>query len=307
MSNWLPLGIGQSNTSVFGEGKPIPKTPDVLHTYYYNVSPGYFRTMQTRLIAGRDFDQHDTADSTRVAVVNETFARRMFPGENALGKRFNTGGDSPMVQIVGIAQDGKYQSLNDNGELALFWPRSQRYDSTMTVVVRSSLPEEGVLKRVEQIVNSLDPTLPFFQADTLEDHMSLPLLPARIAAAMLGAFGVLAVMLAATGVYGMLAYAISRRSREIGIRVAVGATKGNILTLVLRRATLIVGIASIAGVALAVGLGGFFTPILYGVSPRDPATYALALGLMAAIGLIACLVPARRALRIDPAVALRDE
>jgi ABC-type antimicrobial peptide transport system permease subunit len=137
--------------------------------------------------------------------------------------------------------------------------------------------------------------------------MSLPLMPARIAATMLGAFGLLAIVLATTGVYGMLAYAVSQRTREIGIRVAIGARRSNIIQLVLRRAAVIVMTASLVGAALALTLGRFFTPILYGVSPKDPATYALALALMGAIGAIACYVPTRRALRIDPAVALRDE
>lgn len=308
MSNWLPLGLAQSNTGVYGEGQPVPKVSATPGAYDYNVSPGYFHTMQTRLIAGRDFNQHDVAGSTRVAIVNEAFARRLFPGENALGKRFRQRAEgAPWIQIVGIAQDGKYQSLNDTSELALFCPRTQRYDSTMTVVARSFLPAEHVVKSIEQTINGLDPTLPFFQADTLEDHMSLPLMPARIAAAMLGAFGVLAVMLAATGVYGMLAYAVSRRSREIGIRVAIGASRADVLSLVLRRAVLIVTGASAVGALLTLALGRFFSPVLYGISPKDPATYALALSLMAAIGLVACYVPARRALRIDPAAALRDE
>jgi predicted permease len=308
MCNWLPLGLSQSNTSVYGEGQPVPKVSDAARAFYYSVSPGYFHTLQTRLIAGRDFDQHDVTGSTRVAIVNEAFVRRVFPGENGLGKRFRQGPkDAPWIQIVGIAQDGKYQSLNDTSELALFWPRAQRYDSAMTVVARSSLPPEDALKRIQQTINVLDSTLPFFQADSLEDHMSLPLLPARIGAAMLGAFGVLAIVLAATGVYGMLAYAVSRRSREIGIRVAIGASSAQILSLVLRRAVLMVSVASAAGALLTLALGRFFSPVLYGISPRDPATYALALSLMAAVGVVACYVPARRALRIDPAVALRDE
>ncbi|HTS47614.1 MAG TPA: ABC transporter permease [Bryobacteraceae bacterium] len=306
--NNLPLGLAQSNNTVYAEGKPIPKFYDAPLAHYYVVGPGYFRTMQTRLISGRDIDRHDTADSTRVAVVNEAFAKRLFPGENALGKRFRTNPErTEWTQIVGIAQDGKYQSLNDVSDPAYFAARSQRYDSTIAIVARSSQPPDQLVRRIQQVVTTLDPTLPFFQADSLEDHMRLPLMPARIAATMLGAFGVLAIVLAATGVYGMLAYAISRRTREIGIRVAIGARRGNIVQLVLRRAALIVLSASVAGAALAVTLGRFFTPILYGVSPKDPATYALALALMAVIALIACLVPTRRALRIDPAIALRDE
>jgi predicted permease len=308
LSNWLPLGIGQSNTTVYAEGKPVTTVNQAPHAYYYNITPGYFRTMQTRLVAGRDFDERDRAESTPVAIVNQALAHRLFPDENALGKRLRRGPtSSKWIQIVGIAQDGKYQSLNDESEPAIFWPRSQDYSSFTTIVARSALPAEDVVRTLQQIVLSLDPTLPFFQAGSLEEHLNLPLMPARIAAIMLGAFGVLAVILAATGVYGMLAYAISRRTREIGIRVAIGASKANVLALVLRRALVIVGAASVVGVALALSVGRFFAPVLYGVNPRDPATYLLPLALMAAIGLIACYIPARRALGIEAAVALREE
>jgi predicted permease len=309
LGNHLPLGLDSSNSTVYAEGKPIPKFFDATLAHRFVVGPGYFRTMQTRIDSGRDFDLHDGADTTRVAVVNEAFAKRLFPGENALGKRFRTNpADTNWVQIVGIAQDGKYVSLNDTSDPAYFDPRAQIFNSTFTVVARSPLPPDTVIRQIQQIVNDLDPAVPFFQADSLEDHMSLALLPARIAATMLGAFGLLAIILASTGVYGMLAYAISRRTREIGIRVAIGAQRGNILRLVLRRAVLVVTSASLVGAGLALAVARFFKPIVYGgVSPRDPATYALALALMATIGVIASFVPTRRALGIDPAVALRDE
>jgi len=293
---------------VYAEGKAVPAVNQAPHAYFYNITPGYFRTMQTRLVAGRDFDDRDRPGSTHVAVVNQALAHRLFPNENALGKRFHQGpNSSDWTQIVGIVQDGKYQSLNDESEPALFWPRAQRYSSFTTIVARSTLPAEDLVRRLQQTVLSLDPTLPFFQAGSLEEHLNLPLMPARIAAIMLGAFGVLAVILAATGVYGMLAYAISRRTREIGIRVAIGASKANVLSLVLRRALLIIGCASAMGIALALAVGKFFAPVLYGISPKDPETYVLALALMAAIGLIACYVPARRALWIEASVALREE
>ena len=306
LSNYLPLGIGQSNTSVYPEGKEVTPANRIPGCFYYNVTPGYFRTMGTRLVAGRDFDERDRAGATPVAIVNQALAHKLFPGQDALGRRLRHGG-GPLVQIVGIVQDGKYESLRDQSEPAIFWPRAQRYDAFMTVVARSPMPPADVIRRIQQTVASLDSTLPFFQADSLEDHLSVPLLPARIAAAMLGGFGVLAVILAGTGVYGMLAYAISRRTREIGIRVAIGATKAHVLSLVLRRALTIVAAASVLGAGLALAAGRFFGPILYGVSPKDPATYALALALMATIGLIACYVPARRALRIEASVALREE
>ena len=169
------------------------------------------------------------------------------------------------------------------------------------------MPEADVLRRVEQAIASIDPEMPFFQASSLNDNLSLPLFPARIAAIMLGGFGALAVILAATGLYGLLAYAISRRTREIGIRVAIGASRSNVLSLVLRRALVIVVVASLLGATLALAAGRLFSPILYGVSPRDPATYIASLALMAIVALLAAYVPARRALTIEAAVALRDE
>jgi predicted permease len=307
LSNSLPLSISQSTTVVFAEGKPVPAPSDAASAKFYSVSPGYFRTMQTRLIAGREFDRRDSADATPVVIVNQALARRLFPNEDPLGKRVSQGSNGPWKQIVAIVQDGKYQSLNDESQPAMFWPRAQRYDSAMTIVARSSAPPADVLRRIQQAVYALDPTLPFFQAGSLEDHLNLPLLPARIAAIMLGGFGVLAVILAATGLYGMLAYSVSKRTREIGIRVAIGANRGHVLSLVLRRAMLIVVSASVLGALLALALGRYFSPVLYGVSPRDPATYALSLLLMAAIGGFACLIPARRALQIEAMVALRED
>jgi predicted permease len=307
LSNWLPLGLSQSTTVTYAEGKPAPAPSKAPSAFYYNVAPGYFRTMQTRLIAGRDFDERDRPGAAPVAIVNQALARKLFPNEDALGKRFSQGPRGPWTEIVGIAEGGKYQSLNDNSARAIFWPRAQRYDSAMTIVARSSMPAADVLRRIQQTVLSLDPTLPFFQADSLEEHLSLPLLPARIAATMLGGFGALAAILAATGIYGMLAYTISRRTREIGIRVAIGATKASVLALVLRRAAVIIGSASALGAMLALAVGPYFAPVLYGVSPKDPVTYACALALMAVIGLGACYVPARRALGIEASVALREE
>jgi predicted permease len=308
LASHLPLSLDQSNNTVYAEGKPIPKFFDATLAHHFVVGPDYFRTMQTRMLRGREFDTHDTPGSTRVAVVNEAFAKKLFPGEEALGKRFRTNPTrTDWIQIVGIAQDGRYVSLNDSHDPAYFDARAQMSVGEVTVVARSSLPPDDVIRRIQHIVTDLDPALPFFQTGSLEEYMSLPLMPARIAATMLGAFGLLAVLLAATGVYGMLAYAISRRTREIGIRVAIGAQRANILRLVLRRATFIVAGASIVGAGLALALGRFYTPILYGVSPKDPMTYLLALALMGAIGLTASYVPTRRALGIDPAVSLRDE
>jgi predicted permease len=308
LANSLPLGLDQSSTSMFAEGKPTPTPSETPSANYYMVDPGYFRTMQTRFLAGRDFDLHDRAGARPVAIVNLAFANRLFPHENALGKRFRQGRDEgEWKEIVGIVEDGKYVSLNDGPNPVIFWPILQRYNSTTTVVARSSLPAWQVVGLIEKAVHGLDPTLPFYQGGSLDDHLRLPLFPARLAASMLGAFGVLAIVLAATGVYGVMAYAVSRRKREIGIRMAIGATSGQVMRLVLRRAAILLSIGTLVGALAALVIGNLFSPILYGVSPRDPATFALAALLMACVALAAGWLPARRAMSVQPASALRDE
>ena len=204
-------------------------------------------------------------------------------------------------------EDGKYVSLSDGPKLALFWPASQHFNANTTVVARSSLPSEQVVRMIQQAVHDLDPTLPFYQAGSLDDHLGLPLLPARLAASMLGAFGVLAIVLAATGVYGVMAYAVSRRKREIGIRIAIGASRPQVMRLVLVRTFVLLAVGTVLGTLVALAIGGQFSPILYGVSPRDPVTFALAALLMAVIAFIAAWLPARRATRIEPSSALREE
>jgi predicted permease len=270
------------------------------------VGAGYFRAMETRLVAGRALDQHDQKNTRPVAIVNQALATRLFPNENALGKRFRAG-SSDWTEIVGIVEDGKYLSLSDTQKLALFWPASQHYNATTTVVARSSMPSEQVVRMIQQAVHDLDPTLPFYQAGSLDDHLRLPLLPARLAASMLGAFGILAIVLAATGVYGVMAYAVSRRKREIGIRIAIGASRPQVMRLVLIRTFVLLAVGTVLGILAALAVGGQFSPILYGVSPRDPATFALAALLMAAIAFTAAWLPARRATLIEPSSALREE
>jgi len=306
-ANSLPLSLDQSATSVFAEGKPAPRPGEVPPaSHYYMVSPGYFRAMETRLVAGRVFDQHDQKNTRLVAVVNQAFAARLFPNENALGKRFSSG-NSKETEIVGIVEDGKYQSLSDGLKLALFWPASQHFNATTTVVARSSLPASQAVGMIQHAVHDLDPTLPFYQAGSLDDHLRLPLLPARLAASMLGAFGVLAIVLAATGVYGVMAYAVARRKREIGIRIAIGASRPHVMRLVLVRTSILLAVGTLLGVLGALAIGGQFSPILYGVSPRDPFTFVLAALLMAAIAFTAAWLPARRATLIEPSSALREE
>ncbi|HUA87111.1 MAG TPA: ABC transporter permease [Bryobacteraceae bacterium] len=303
----IPLSLHWNNNGVLIEGKPMPKPADTPLAAVYEISPGYFRAAGTRLIRGRDFDDNDKRGAPMVAVVNETFARQLLPGEDPIGKRFRSSQHSPWEQIVGVVEDGKYRSLGERTMIAEFLPIAQHTPEDETIVARSTLPEEQVAGMLRRAVNELDPAMPVYDVGSVADHLGLVLFPARIAAIVLGAFGVLAIVLAATGVYGIMAYAVARRTREIGIRMALGANAPQVLRVVLSHTALLVGAGTVVGVALALAAGRLFAQILYGVSATDPFTYALAIVAMAAVAFWACWFPARRAMRIDPVTALRTE
>jgi predicted permease len=306
LADTIPLSIDQSHTSIRRADKPEPKPSDTTYANYYEVGPGYFRTMRTRILSGRAFDAHDREGAPSVAIINRALAQRLFPNENAVGGRLAGWGAGP-TEIVGVAEDGKYDSLSDSATPAVFWPILQHYGSTTLIIARSSLPAEQVVRMLQNAIHELDPTLPFYQAGSLDDHLRLPLLPARLAASMLGAFGALAVVLAATGVYGVMTYAVARRRREIGIRIAIGATGGQVMSLVMRRTVMLLAVGSTLGALAALAAGGLLSPILYNLSPKDPAAFSLALVLMAAVALAAAWLPALNAARIEPASALREE
>lgn len=307
LSNTIPLSLDVSNTSIFAYGKPVLPRNEVANAIYYYAGPGFFHTLQTRLLEGREFNWRDAPNSPKVVVINRALANRLFPHEDALGNRISQGPKGPWLEVVGIVEDGKYQSLNDENQPVIFWPMLQRYENTTTLLARAHLPADQLVSMLRQAVQQIDPTIPLFDVGTLESHLALPLTPARVAATALGGFGFLAVMLAGIGVYGAMAYAVARRSREIGIRIAIGATKRNVLALVMRRSAVLLGIGTLCGTAAAFAVGRFFNAVLYGVSPKDPLTYFLAIALIIGVTLLACTIPVQRALAVDPASALREE
>lgn len=307
LSDSLPLSLNQSTTSIFVEGKPEPKASDVPSAMYYHVSPGYFRTMQTRFVAGRDLESSDREGSELVAIVNEAFVSRILQTADGIGQRVRIGRNAQPTKIIGVVEDGKYLSLGDDQQSVIFFPLAQRYNPMTTAIIRCNLPALETVQMLRSAIAELDPYMPVFQAGPVSDELNIPLAPARIGAAALGAFGALAIVLAATGVYGVMAYAVARRTREIGIRIAVGATSGSILRIVLIRGGLLLITGIILGSIGALALGNLLSAILYGVSPRNPLGITIAASMMTAITAVACWVPARRAARIDPVVALREE
>ncbi len=303
----LQLSLNTSAESIFLEGKPQPKAAEAPNAYTYQVSPSYFATMGTRLRQGRSFDDRDLRDTASVVVVNETFARRMFPGEEAIGKRLSFGADGPKHQIVGVVEDGKYFSLSESPALAVYRPAEQWLPTGISIIARTTLPPSDALQLLAGAIHRLDSGLTLYDQRSLYEHLELPLFPAKMAARVLTAFGALAALLAAVGIYGAVAYSVARRRKEIGIRIAIGASAPKVLAAVLHRTAVITGAGILAGMLLILPLGRLMGAILFGVNPHDPLLLGLAALLLGAIAVASAWWPASRALKVDPLVALRTE
>jgi predicted permease len=305
-SNSVPLSLDQSDTSVFPADKTDLRPSDRISVVYYQVSPQFFAALGTKLLAGREFTWHDDSKSPPVAIVNLAFAKRVFHNENAVGKRFPSYSGQP-VEVVGIVEDGKYASLTESQRPVVFWPILQSYNSTTTLVVRSSLPATQMVGEIRRAMAKLDPELPLYGVGSLEQMLGFAFLPTRAAAMALSAFGVLAIMLAATGIHGLVAYAVSRRTHEIGIRMAIGARPIQILRVILGKTAALLFFGSLAGFALALAAGRVIASVVYETQPRDPLVMVSVWLAIVLLGLFASWSPARRATRVDPLVALHYE
>lgn len=307
LASSLQLSLNVSAESIFVEGKPQPKAAEAPNAYTYQVSTGYFTTMGTRLKQGRVFDDRDQKETTSVVVVNETFARRMFPNENALGRRLAFSPDGQKHQIVGIVEDGKYFSLSETPALVVYRPAEQWLPMGLSIIARSHLPAPEALQLVTSAAHQLDGGLTLYDQRSIGEHLELPLFPAKMAARVLTAFGCLAALLAAVGIYGAVAYSVARRRKEIGIRIAIGASAASVLATVLRRTVVITGTGILAGLLLTIPLGRMMGAVLFGVNPHDPLLLGFSAVLLGVIAVASSWWPARRALKVDPLVALRTE
>jgi predicted permease len=304
--NELPLNTGGSRTSVYREGTTdFRSSNSVLGAKFYSISPGYLRAAGTQLLRGRDFNWHDDATKTSVALVNKTFARVMFGDVLPIGRHFRTG-EKSLYEIVGIVEDGKYDSLTESPQGAMFFPLAQNADSDTAVIVRSALPPADVARALQRTLTAIDPDLPF-TVHSWPDELAVMYFPARVATVSLGVMGMLAAMLAVTGIFGMAAYSISRRWKELGIRVSLGAQRAQLMRSALGRPLAILVTGSAAGLAVGVLASRMLAQIVYQATPRDPLVLCGVLLTMALLGLVATWIPARRVLAVDPAQLLRDE
>ena len=308
VSNFVPLSLNLNNNSIFVEGAPQERGANIPQSMTSGASPGFVAALGVDLLEGRDFTEQDGDGKPRAAVINETFARRFWPGESALGKRFSLESVAgPWIEVVGVMRDGKYFSLGEDATPFVYVNLRPENGSYLTLIVRTASEPQSVIAGLRSEFQQLDPNLPIYNVKTMTEHMALPLFPARVAATLLGSFGLLALVLAAIGIFGVMSYAVSQRTREIGIRMALGADTNGIFRLVVGQGLKLILLGLLIGLAAAFAGTRLMSSLLYGVSAIDSLTFALVALLLTGVALLACYLPARRATKVDPMTALRCE
>jgi macrolide transport system ATP-binding/permease protein len=312
LTSLFPLSINYSSNNIYIEGQAPVRGADVPNAMVASVGLKYCQTMGIPILAGREFSDRDKDKATRVAVVNEAFAHRFYPEvgslDEVIGRRFSFSSlEGPFIQIAGIARDGKYWSIGEAPQPFVYSPLQQSYISSATMMVRTNGDPQALVGAIRARIAELDATLPIYDVKTLAEHLSFSLFPVRIVATLLASFGLLALGLAGIGIYGVTAYAISQRTREIGIRMALGAGRSDILKLTLSHGLKLASIGLGIGLAAAFALTRLMAAVLYGISATDAITFIIISLLLAGVALVACFVPARRAAKVDPMIALRYE
>lgn len=306
----VPLNGGNMQIDINVEGHEPPVGRSSFDTDFNVVTPNYFASLGVPLLRGRDFNDADREGAPRVAVINETMVRRFWPGEDAIGKRFylGQGAQSTPVEIVGIVKDGKYRTLGENPRSYLFMPFAQEYAPQMTLHVHTAPGNAAnVVAGLRQEVAAMDATVPLLDVMPLAQAIGYSLLPVKVAATIAGLFGSVGLLLAAIGIYGVVSFSVAQRTKEIGIRMALGAGRRDVFKLVVRQGMTLTLIGIGFGLVGAFASTRIMSSLLFGVSAVDPLTFAAVSVLLAAMALLACYIPARRATRVDPMVALRYE
>jgi putative ABC transport system permease protein len=308
-ANMIPWSGMNGTSTIRIEGSSEPKPGQEPEANFRSVSNLYFRTMQMPILRGREFNSHDSAKGQPVVAVNEAFAARFWPGEDPVGKRMGFSGpqhDRPWRTVVALVGNIKNQ-LDVPAPAEMYFPLRQQTESTMALVVRTSSDPRSLEESIRAQVVALDRDLPVFDVMTMEELRSVSVTAQRIGGTLMAALAGFALVLAAIGLFGVIAYAVSERTREIGIRMALGAKRREVFLLVVGQGMTLAFIGLLVGLPLALGMGRAVAGLLYGIGPNDFATLASVAAILAAVAFVACYIPARRAMRVDPMVALRYE
>ena len=308
VASMVPLAGGNGVLlTVFPEGHEQSLSSHGSLITFDDVSPGYFETIGVPFRDGRDFKAFDRADATPIAIVNEAVARQLWPGQQALHKRFTIVQSPVLYEVVGVVADSVFGSIGEDPTPVIFRPLRQEYAPAAALVVRTTGEPTAVVGDVRARIKAIDLHMPLRNGGTIAEQIDQDLWAPRMGAALFSIFGLLALVLAAIGIYGVMAYAVTLRTQEIGFRLALGAQRSDLLRLVVGQGMALAVTGLVVGLVLAVGLGRLIAQLMFGIRPHDPVTLAgVALGL-ALVALVACYVPARRATRVDPMVALRSE
>ncbi len=308
-------GIPFSGWNVQGEmaieGRPPRRKGDELTVHFQLITPGYFPTIGAPIVRGRNLTAADRDSASIVAVINETLVRREFAGTDPIGKRIRSGGDdskNPWFTIVGVVRDFRHYRLPQPMGPALYLPFFAQPQSTQTVVLRTTLADpRALIGPVRAALKAIDPEVPAYQVQTFDEVVSRSLWRQRLQGQTLGIFAVLALVLASVGIYGVISYSVAQRTRELGVRLALGATKTDVQSLVLKQGLVLVGLGTVVGTALALSSARLLEGALYGVKATDPPVFGIVFVVLALSALVACYLPARRAAAVDPLVAMRAD
>ena len=304
----IPLAFGTISRTTFIDGQGAGSEDDGVLIQCGSIGLGHLDNMGISVVDGRDFDEFDRQDTPRVAIVNEVMARRFWPGESALGKRFwFITREDETLEVVGVAAYSKVNTLGEDPTPFIYMPLEQEYVPAIQLVVRTEAEPEALGPAVRGAIQEIDPEMPVFAMRTFADQLDFSLWPARTGATLLGAFGLLGLILASIGLYGVMAYGVASRTREIGIRVALGARRSAVLRMVMARGLEIIFVGVALGLALAAAVSRLLSSLLYGIGATDLIAFAGTTAILLVVALLASYVPARRATRIDPVLALKAE
>ncbi|HEX6717948.1 MAG TPA: ABC transporter permease [Pyrinomonadaceae bacterium] len=305
----LPLGdSSNSNGPILKEGETLPRGSAGRNIMTNIVSAGYFKAMQIPILDGRDFDDRDTPKTQRVIIVNKQMAQMLWPGESAVGKRIFIGADSrDALEVVGVVKTGKYRALAEDPKPFFYYSMGQLRPRTMAMVIRPSVDPRSLVGAIRSEVQAIDRRVPMFAVKTMSEHMTYALWAPNMAASFSLAFGVVAILLSAVGLYSVMAYVVSQRTREVGIRMALGANRSDVLKMITQQGMRLAAIGVVIGLLMALALAQVLSSLLIGISGYDVTTFILVPVMLAAVALVACYLPARRATKVDPLVALRYE